>query len=102
MCQELEKITQVTSNDRQSMTELVKKAAKLWLEVGQQRYRLYVLMSESGKEPVRGSVPDHDGALSIVVTPGLRRFGNSQGDRLDKEEIVMGCKGKFATEYLAK
>jgi len=102
MCQELEKITQVTSSDRQGMTELVKKAAKLWLEVGQQRYRVFVLMSDSGKEPARSSVPDHDGALSIVVTPGLRRLGNSQGDRLEKEETVMGYKGKFATEYILK
>jgi hypothetical protein len=79
------------------MGELVKKAARLWREVGQQRYRMFLLMSDSGDEPVRPglSVLDNDAPLSLVVVPELRRRGNAQGERLDTDELVTDCKGRF-------
>jgi hypothetical protein len=98
MSQELERVTSVSNSERQRMTELVKKAAMLWLEVGQQRCRMFLLMSNSGDEPARSSrkALDHDGAMSLVVVPELRRRGNAQGERLDRHELVVDCKGKFS------
>jgi hypothetical protein len=97
MLHHLENVGIVEETDHQRMGDLVKKAAKLWLEAGQQRCRLFLLMSEDGKGPppsvpsaeARGRVHD------IIVTPEVRRMGNSQGERLDKEEVVQGCEGEF-------
>lgn len=95
---ELGRISSVTSSDKQRMADLVRKSAKLWLEVGQQRYRLFLLMSESGREPRKSHISalDQDGKLELIVLPEVRRMGNAQGERLDKDEMVMGCKGKFS------
>jgi hypothetical protein len=97
MLQHLENVVPVKENYQQRMNDLVEAAAKLWLEAGQQRCRVFLLMSEEGKGPppsipsaeARGRVHD------IIVTPGVRRMGNSQGERLDKEEVVQGCEGEF-------
>jgi len=96
--QELGKVAPVSGSEKQRMSDLVKKAAKLWLEVGQQRYRMFLLMSDSGDEPARSrpAALDRDGTLGLVVVPELRRMGNAQGERLEKDELVMDCKGKFS------
>jgi hypothetical protein len=80
------------------MGNLVRKAAKLWLKAGQQRCRLFLLMSDSGKEPLRSGQAslDRDGKQELVVIPELRRIGNEQGERLDKNELVSDCKGRFS------
>jgi hypothetical protein len=95
MSHELRKVTQVSSSEMQRMDDLVKKAAELWLEVGQQRCRMFLLMSQSGAKPARSRL-DHNGPLDLVVVPELRRMGNAQGEQLDKNELVMDCKGKFS------
>jgi len=95
--QELGKVAPVNGDYKQRMSDIVKKAAKLWLEVGQQRYRIFLLMSTLGGKPLRsgqGSL-DRDGTQELVVVPELRRMGNAQGERLDKDELVSDCKGKF-------
>lgn len=101
MSQELGRVAPVSVSERQRMSELVKKAAKLWLEVGQQRGRMFLLMSDSGDEPVRSrrTALNRDGTLGLIVVPELRRRGNAQGERLDTDELVMDCKGKFSVFY---
>jgi hypothetical protein len=89
-----------TANDSENQRRigiLVKNAAKLWLEVGQQRYRVFLLMSDSGRYPARSRSKylESDGTLGLIVVPGLRRLGNVQGERLDKDEMVLDCKGDF-------
>ena len=101
MSQELGRVALVSGSERQRMGELAKKAAELWLEVGQKRCRMFLLMSNSGNKPVlsRRTTLHHDGTLNLVVVPELRRRGNSQGERLDTDELVMDCKGMFSVLY---
>jgi hypothetical protein len=89
----------VFDDDKQRMNRFVKKAAELWLEIGQQRYRMFVVMSESGKEPKRSAPAalDRNRTLEMVVEPGLRRFGSAKGEQLEKEAVVVGCTGKYST-----
>ena len=58
---------------------------------------MFLFMSESGDVPVRSrrEVLVSDGNLSLVVLPELRRMGDAQGERLDRDELVMDCKGVF-------
>jgi hypothetical protein len=97
--QELGRVTRISSSEEERVDAMVKKAAKLWLEVGQQRCRMFVVMNDSGKEPARSvhASVERDGMLGVVVLPELRRIGNADGERLDQVELVAGCKGKFST-----
>jgi hypothetical protein len=95
---ELERVASMDVNDKQRMMDLVKKAAKLWLEVGQQRYRIFLLMSKSGTKPSQSGQAFVD-TQELVVGPEVRRIGNAQGERLEKDELVSECKGKFSVLY---
>ena len=99
--QELGKVASVGGSDKQRMSDLVRKAAKLWLEVGQQRCRIFLLMSNSGEKPSRSGQAslDRDGTQELVAVPELRRMGNAQGERLERDELVSDCKGKFNVFY---
>lgn len=98
LLQEMGRVTPVTPSDEQQMVELVEKVAKLWLEVGQQRCRILLSMSNSGAKPRRSEERAFDtyGQMPIVVVPALRRRGTVQGARLDTEEVVMDCSGTFS------
>ena len=95
--QELDRVTSVDSSNQQKMSDIVRKAAKLWLDIGQQRYRIFLLMSKSGEKPSRSGQAslDKDGKQELVAEPELRRMGNAQGERLERDELVSNCKGKF-------
>jgi hypothetical protein len=99
MCRELEHVIMVFDDDKQRMNRFVKKAAELWLQIGQQRYRMFVVMSQSGKQPKRSAraALDRNRTLEMVVEPGLRRFGSAKGEQLEKEAVVVDCTGKFST-----
>lgn len=96
--QELERVAAVSSSDKQRMSEFVRKAAQLWLEVGHQPYRIFLVMSKMGEEPSRsGSASlNSDGTQDLVTRPEVRRIGNSQGERLERDEVVADCKGLFS------
>ncbi|KAH0556730.1 hypothetical protein GP486_005485 [Trichoglossum hirsutum] len=98
MLQELERIASVGDVDKQNLRNLVRRAAKFWLEVGQQRYRLFLIMSDSGREPSRSgqTAVDRDGTQKLVVVPELRRIGSGQGTGLENDELVADCKGVFS------
>ncbi|KAH6724440.1 hypothetical protein BKA61DRAFT_588455 [Leptodontidium sp. MPI-SDFR-AT-0119] len=95
---ELEMVSTISPSEKQRLGDLVRKAAKLWMEIGQQRYRMFVLMSETNIEATRSrpKAVNREGKLSLVVIPELRRMGNAQGEKLDKNELIMDCKGKFS------
>ena len=101
ICRELARVASVSVGEKQRMSDLVRKAARLWLEVGQQRCRMFLVMSCSNNEPARSDPAslDQDGTQELVVVPELRRMGNAQGERLDKDELVLDCKGKFSVFY---
>jgi len=96
--QELGRVTSIDVNDKQRAVDLVRQAAKLWLEAGQQQYRVYLLMSKSGSQPSRSgqAFVGIDGMQELVVDPEVRRMGNVQGERLEKDELLPDCKGKFS------
>ena len=98
LCYELARVALIDRSDKQRMRLLVTKAAQLWLEVGQQRCRMFLLMSNSGREPAQSGPTslDRDGRMELVVVPEVRRLGNVQGDRLDEDELVSDCKGEFS------
>jgi hypothetical protein len=95
---ELARVALIDRSDKQRMRLLVTKAAQLWLEVGQQRCRMFLLMSNSGREPAQSGPTslNRDGRMELVVVPEVRRLGNVQGDRLDEDELVSDCKGEFS------
>ena len=95
---EMERLAPATDDMAKKFNSVVKKAAAFWLKVGQQRYRLFLVFSVSGAEPVRSgrSVGQAGNGLQrVVVSPELRRRGNAQGDRLDSDEMVLNCNGDF-------
>jgi hypothetical protein len=99
--QELGRVASVSDSDKHRMSDLVRKAAKLWLEVGRQRCRIFLIMSNSGARPLRSGAASigRDGAQEQVVRPELRRMGNAQGERLERDELVVDCKGVFSSFY---
>jgi len=99
---ELGRVASISSKDKQRISDLVRKAATLWLEIGQQRCRIFLLMSDSGGRPSRNepSSLDGDETQELVVMPELRRKGNAQGERLEKDELISGCKGEFSVFYV--
>lgn len=97
----LEKVSPVSS-DEQKRLDLVKKSARLWNEVGQQRFRGFLSMTESVNAPSRSHSKALDQTtekLELVLVPELRRIGNAHGERLDTDEVVIDCKGKFNRFY---
>ena len=98
---EFERVASMDVNDKQRMMDLVRKSAQLWLEFGQQRYRIYLLMSKSGAKPSRSgqAFVDTHREQELVVSPEVRKMGNAQGERLEKDELVPECKGKFVDLY---
>ncbi|KAI9774838.1 MAG: hypothetical protein M1840_000054 [Geoglossum simile] len=97
MLKELGKVSSVSDIDKQNFKNLVRKAAKFWLEVGQQRYRLFLVMSDSDGEPTRSGqiAMNKDCTQKLVVVPELRRIGSGQGKGLENDELVADCKGVF-------
>ena len=95
---EVGRVASTDVSEKQRMMDLVRKAAKLWLEFGQQQYRTYLLMSKSGSQPSRSgqAFVSTDGMQELVVGPEVRRMGDLQGERLEKDELLPDCKGKFS------
>ncbi|KAH8685430.1 hypothetical protein BGZ60DRAFT_425926 [Tricladium varicosporioides] len=91
--QELGKVSTEISCYEDQVETLLREAAKFWLEVGQQRCRMFLAMSESGTEPAQTRL-NHCGTLNLVVMPQLRRMGNAFGEQLDKDELVL--EGNFS------
>ena len=81
---ELARVASMGDSDKQRMSDLVRKAMKLWLEIGLQRYRIFLFMSKSGTKPSRSGQPflGTDGKQELVAYP-----------ELSYEEWVI-CKGR--------
>jgi hypothetical protein len=95
---ELGKVSSFSKTDKERLSEVVHRAANLWLEVGQQRCRMFLVMSQADEKPKRSaqSSLDRNGTMNLVVMPELKRMGNAQGGQLDMIDIVAGCKGHFS------
>lgn len=95
IAKELDNMLPITKNERQQVTDLVNAAAKWWLKVIREKYRVVLLVTDSSCLPASSGKESLDPGRKLIVVPELRRFGNAQGDRLDKNELVMNCRGKF-------
>lgn len=82
----------------QSLDDIPKKAAKMWIEMGTQRCRIFVFMQGSNltsqSDRVKKACED---VLELVIIPQLWRFGNSKGQDLYKKELIKGCDGSISS-----
>lgn len=70
-------------------------AARLWLDICSQRYRILVILPNSSGNVLKATKGGCK-SLKLVVKPEIRRIGNSHGQELAKEEIVRGWRGADA------
>lgn len=94
----LAKVSDLDNGTLQSLEDIPKKAAKMWIEMGTQRCRILVVMHGSNltsqSDRVRKARED---VLELVIIPQLRRFGNSKGQDLYKKELIGGCDGSISS-----
>jgi hypothetical protein len=95
------KVSDVDKDTVRTLEDLARKAAKMWLEFNTQRCRILVDMSGSSlKLPSSDRIRKlRESSLKMVVVPPLKRYGNSKGQDLHKEEKIVGCEG--TTEIVA-
>lgn len=86
----IDSVSVVDSVIQESMSTLAGKAAQLWLDIASQRFRVIIMMGDLTHGPGGGRDPKE-----LVLQPELRRFGNAVGEKLDRFDIVTGCRGKY-------
>lgn len=89
------KVSDLDNDTVQALEDVSRKAAKIWIEFNTQRCRILVDMSCSSLKLTSSDKlrKVRESSLELVVVPPLRRFGNSKGQDLDKEEKIAGCEG---------
>lgn len=83
----IEKLCLVDENQQRAIHSLVSQAAKFWLDVGSQHYRVLVVMPSSTANPLQEAKPSY-GQIQLIINPKLQRIGNAVGEALDKMETV--------------
>jgi hypothetical protein len=96
----VEAITSITGSDLQLVQDFVKLAAKFWLNVSSQRCRILLYFPPLGINALR-SREALSTSIDLVVQPEVRRKGDVQGQRLDREQVVKGCEGEH-TKFQAR
>jgi len=90
----VDEIAAVSESDRQVVQDFVKMAVQFWLDVSSQKCRIVLRFPPDGVK-VLGTRQALT-TLQLVVKPEVRRRGNAQGQRLDREQVVKGCEGVTA------
>jgi hypothetical protein len=95
----LSTVCQVDSTVQVHMRGIANTAARLWLQLGTQRFRVLVIIPDQIVRSMQGtqSRSMHRGLVELVIRPELRRAGNSIGGGFDQEEIISGCKGDYSS-----
>lgn len=90
-------VAPVDTNVHRDMKETANSAARFWLELGTQRFRVLVTIPDQILRPMQGSQGRsiQRGQIELVVRPELRRAGNSLGGGLEQEEVISGCTGDY-------
>lgn len=83
----IEKLCLVDESQQRAIQSLVSQAAKFWLDVGSQHYRVLVVMPSSTGNPLQEAKPGY-GQIRLIINPKLQRIGNAVGEALDKVETV--------------
>jgi hypothetical protein len=95
----LGKVSSVDGNISTIIKELVRQAAKFWLDMGSQRCRIVVVLPKLAENTSDARRRERR-ALELVVKPEVRRIGNSQGQQLEKQEVIGGCQEEHSTFHL--
>lgn len=94
----LAKVSDLDNGTLQSLEDIPKKAAKMWIEMGTQRCRILIAMQGSNLTSQSDRVKKaHEDVLKLVIIPQLWRFGNSKGQDLYKKELIKGCDGSISS-----
>ena len=88
----VDEIAAVSESDRQVVEDFVKMAAQFWLNVSALNCRIMLYFPADGTK-VLGTRKSAT-KLKLVVKPEVRRRGNAQGVRLDREQVLKGCEGE--------
>jgi predicted transcriptional regulator len=75
----------------QATEQITMKAVNIWLEFGEQRCRVLVIEKRPNSAVVDEKV---NKAVNLLVLPQLKRYGKSDGQNLDIEEVIKGCEGE--------
>jgi len=88
----IEQLCFVDDEKRRAIELLVTRAARFWLSVSSEHYRVLVSLPNSDGNLLQGT-RSHFTQVRLVVSPKLQRVGNSMGEALDKVETVGNCVG---------
>ncbi|KAF2188027.1 hypothetical protein K469DRAFT_704299 [Zopfia rhizophila CBS 207.26] len=92
--QAVKRISLLDERKLQTLQDLVRLAGRLWLDIGSQRHRIIVVVPGSSENVLKGTKTGSK-PIELVLKPEVRRFGNSQGQELDRVDVVGGCKGEY-------
>ena len=84
------KVASVDVRHRSRLESLVRLCAKTWLQFCSQPYRLIVALP-AGSGDLLSSPQRSEKALTLAISPELKRYGNSQGENLQRGEVVPDC-----------
>lgn len=90
-------VSAVDSIVQKDIRETASSAAKFWLELGTQRFRVLVTIPDQILRSIQGphGRAMQRGQIELVIRPELRRAGNSLGSGLELEEVISGCTGNY-------
>lgn len=92
----LEMVTEVDQKLEETVAELSKKAAEMWVLFGTQRCRLLVVIQDlNTEEESKDDSTEHEKSVELLIQPSLKRIGDSDGENLNKEQMIGGCDGQI-------
>lgn len=90
LCRALEAVATLEARHTRILESLVRLCAKTWIEFCSQPYRLLVALPE-GSGDLLLSPRTKEKNLTLVISPELKRYGDSQGENLGRGEIIPDC-----------
>jgi hypothetical protein len=90
LCHTLGRVAILETRHDKILEGLVRLCAKTWLEFCSQPYRLLVSLP-NGSGDLLSSPRTNERALTLVLNPELKRYGNSQGENFVRGDVVPDC-----------
>ncbi|KAI4693069.1 uncharacterized protein J4E88_001440 [Alternaria novae-zelandiae] len=90
--QAIERVASLNERDLKLLDALVNLSGRTWLECCSQRYRL-IMQLPIAEGNILNLPRKEAQALTLVVSPELKRYGSSQGEQLHGGETITGWKG---------
>ena len=102
LCSALDKVAIMETGRVQTLEVLVRLCAKTWMEFSSQPYRLLVELPQGSGDLLSSTTRDEQ-TITLVLSPGLKRYGNSEGKNLTSGEVVPDCEASvqlYSTQSL--